>query len=160
MPWCSNFGRVFSVKQLAEEFREFLRYLNEEKVEYLVIGGYAVSLYGYTRFTADMDVWIAMERANARRVVRALERFGFVHGEAGEEVFLEEGNIVRMGFPPMRIEILNRVDGVAFSGCYARREMVSLGGLELPFISRDDLVANKKASGRQKDLGDLEGLGE
>ena len=148
------------VKPLAGEFREFLRYLNEEKVEYLVIGGYAVSLYGFTRFTADMDVWIAMERSNVRNVLQALERFGFVHGEANEGLFLKEGNIVRMGFAPMRIEILNKLDGVGFDECYGRRKMVNLQGLDLPFISREDLIVNKRASGRRKDLGDLEGLGE
>lgn len=148
------------MKPLAEEFSEFLRYLNEEKVEYLVVGGYAVSLHGFTRVTADLDLWIALEPVNAGRVVKALERFGFVHGEAEEELFLEEGNIVRMGFPPMRIEIMNKIDGVEFSSCYDRRRTVVAGGVELPFICREDLISNKRASGRQKDLGDLEGLGE
>ena len=81
---------MFTVKQLAGEFREFLRYLNEEEVEFLVIGGYAVSLHGFTRFTADMDLWIGLELTNVRRVVKALERFGFVHGEVTEELLLKE----------------------------------------------------------------------
>ena len=148
------------VKRLAAEFKEFLRYLNEENVEYLVIGGYAVSFHGFSRFTAGIDVWIALDQSNVARVVKALERFGFVHGEASEGLFLKPGNIVRIGMPPMRIEIMNQIDGLNFESSYQAREMVRVDGVELPMISKDDLIINKRASNRQKDRADLEGLGE
>ncbi len=103
-------------------------------------------------------MWVAIDTENAGRIVRALERFGFSHGEAAEALFLDPGNIVRMGFPPMRIEITNQIDGVEFADCHRRRLMVLMDGVEVPVISREDLLRNKRASNRLKDQADVESL--
>ncbi len=145
-------------KSLPPDFKEFLQFLNEEKVEYLLIGGWAVGVHGVIRYTQDMDVWVAIHPDNAGRIVRVLERFGFSRGEAAEALFLEPGNIVRMGFPPMRIEITNQIDGVEFADCHGRRLMVIMDGIEVPVISLEDLLRNKRASNRLKDQADVESL--
>jgi hypothetical protein len=142
---------------LPPDFREFLRLLISHHVDYLLIGGYAVNYYGYPRSTGDMDVWIGIGPENAARAVAAVRNFGFQ--EATEELFLTPGKIVRMGLPPFRIEVLTAVSGVDFNDCFGKRTVVDLGGLPVSLISRDDLRANKKASGRTKDLADLEQLG-
>lgn len=129
-------------------------------IKYLLIGGYAVGYYGHPRATGDIDIWIAMTDANAAVVVKALHRFGFTHGEATADLFMEPRNVIRMGFPPMRIEILNQIDGVNFDACYARHTLGRIEGISIPIISMADLLKNKKASGRTKDLADVEALME
>lgn len=145
-------------RMLSDDLKEFLRFLNEEKVEYLLIGGWAVGYYGYPRLTQDMDVWVELSLDNARRILRSLERFGFKAGVADESLFLKPGNIVRFGFPPNRIEILNQISGVEFAECVTRKEMADFDGVQIPVIAREDLIRNKSASGRHKDLADIEGL--
>lgn len=140
------------------DFKEFLKLLNDKGVEYLLIGGYAVAFYGYPRATNDIDVWIAINPANAQRVVEALREFGFDTPELSTELFLEEDRIIRMGMPPMRIEIATTISGVEFEACYEDRLMGTLDGVEVPIISLPFLKMNKRASGRFKDLNDLENL--
>lgn len=130
----------------------------EEKVEYLLIGGWAVGYHGYPRLTQDMDVWVEMSVENTRRILKSLERFGFPPGVAEESLFLKPGNIVRFGFPPNRIEILNQISGVDFADCIQRKELADFDGLTVPVIAVEDLIRNKRASGRHKDLADIEGL--
>jgi predicted nucleotidyltransferase len=157
--WASkNYGSLFMERLLSDDLKEFLRFLNEEKVEYLLIGGWAVGYYGYPRLTQDMDVWVEMSARNAARILRSLTRFGFTHGEADAALFLNAGNIVRFGFPPNRIEILNQISGVEFADCVGRKEMADFDGLLVPVIGLEDLIQNKRASGRHKDLADIEGL--
>ncbi len=141
--------------QLAPDFKEFLRLLNSNKVEYLLIGGYAVGYHGYPRPTGDMDIWIAVSPVNAERVAGALEQFGF---SCPTELLLEQNKVVRMGVPPFRIEVLTTIDGVKFSECYATRLQVLLDGVEVSLIGLAQLKLNKKASGRSKDIADLENL--
>ena len=100
------------------DFKEFLSLLNENDVEYLLIGGYAVGYHGYPRATNDMDVWIAINPKNAERIVTALKEFGFDTPELSADLFLREDTIVRMGMPPMRIEINTGISGVTFNECY------------------------------------------
>ncbi len=144
--------------RLPNDFKEFLQLLLSWKVEYLLIGGYAVGYYGYPRTTGDIDVWISRTRDNATKIVAALREFGFAVPELGPELFLIEGQIIRMGVAPLRIEILTSVSGVEFDKCYAARTMGLLDGVEIPIISLSDLKTNKRASGRHKDLSDLEHL--
>jgi len=141
--------------RLQADLKEFLSLLASNRVEYLLIGGYAVGYYGYPRPTGDMDVWIAISPQNARRIVSALSEFGFT---ASTERFLEENSVVRMGVPPFRLEILTTIDGVDFSECYEARNTVVIDGVEVNLINLHDLRRNKKASGRLKDLSDLENL--
>ena len=143
---------------LPPDFSEFLRLLNAHQVEYLLIGGYAVAYHGYPRATADMDIWIATHPRNAARVVAALKEFGFDVPALSVELFQTENQIVRMGNPPVRIEIATGISGVSFAECYAARVIDVLDGLEVSLISLHDLKRNKRASGRHKDLDDPENL--
>jgi hypothetical protein len=144
--------------QLPNDFKEFLQLLDSKKIEYLLIGGYAVGYYGYPRTTGDIDIWIARTKENAGKVVAALKEFGFAVPELREELFLTEGQIIRMGVSPMRIEILTSISGVEFEQCYPERTVGILDGITVSIISLPHLKANKKASGRHKDLSDLQHL--
>jgi hypothetical protein len=141
---------------LPSDFKEFLRLLNSHGVEYLLIGGYAVNYYGYPRATADIDIWISTAAANAARVAETLREFGFTQATA--ETFVEPDTVVRMGVPPMRIEILTSVSGLTFTDCFPRRQVVEIAGVPVNLIDLGDLKDNKRASGRLKDLADLEQL--
>ena len=143
---------------LPQDFRVFLKLLNSKRIEYLLIGGYAVGYYGYPRATADMDICIAISKENARKVTEAMKDFGVDTPALSEGIFLEPGKIIRMGYPPIRIEELTEISGVNFKRCYARREEIKIDGIKIKMISLGDLLKNKKASGRHKDLNDLENL--
>jgi hypothetical protein len=143
---------------LPNDFKEFLRLLNSYQVEYLLIGGYAVGYHGYPRATNDMDVWVAVHPNNAERLVNVMQAFGFSVPELTAELFLQEQKIIRMGNPPMRIEILTSISGVAFTECYAGRIVDEMDGIRVNIIALKHLKQNKQASGRYKDLSDLEHL--
>lgn len=145
---------------LPKDFKELLQLLNSKKIKYLVVGGYAVALYGYPRATGDIDIWIAVSKTNAQKILEAVKEFGFNVPELNEGLFLEKGKNIRMGNPPLRVEILTSIDGVDFSNCYKKRKRLSIEDLSINFISLKDLMKNKKASGRYKDLDDLEHLGK
>lgn len=142
--------------QLPPDFKEFLRLLNSNNVEYLVVGGYAVNYYGYARATADLDIWVAIAIDNAERVAAVLREFGFLQAEAA--VFLEPGKVIRMGVPPVRLEILTTISGVHFAECYERRKEAEIDGIPVNIIGLEDLKRNKQASGRLKDRLDLDRL--
>ena len=144
--------------QLPPDFKEFLQLLNVHQVEYLLIGGYAVGYHGYPRATADMDIWVAIHPENAEKVVEVLKDFGFNVPELKPELFLKEDQIIRMGLPPIRIEIATSISGVDFDECYEERTVDELDGVPVPLISLKHLKINKQASGRYKDLNDLEHL--
>jgi hypothetical protein len=144
--------------QLPSDFKEFLQLLASRGIEYLVVGGYAVGFHGYPRATADLDIWIAATAPNAEKLEGALREFGFDVPELRRELFLEEDRIIRLGEPPIRIEILTNLSGVEFAECYAARDLVELEGLQISVIGLQHLKANKKAAGRYQDLSDLEHL--
>ena len=143
---------------LPPDFREFLKLLNAHQVEYLLIGGYAVAYHGYPRATADMDIWIAIHPQNAEKVVSALNEFGLDLPELTPDLFLAAGQIIRMGVPPVRIEIATTISGVDFSECYAACVVDVLDDVEVNLISLAHLKANKQAAGGHKDRNDLENL--
>ena len=137
---------------LPSDFKEFLKLLNSKQVEYLLVGG-------YSRATADIDIWIAINPDNARKVTQAIHEFlGFDVEGATPELFLQENKVARMGVPPFRIEVLTTISGVRFEECYAERVVDTLDDVEVPLISLKHLKVNKQASGRLKDLNDLEHL--
>ncbi len=143
-------------QQLPQDFKEFLALLNLEKIEYLLVGGYAVSYHGYPRPTGDLDVWVAIDPGNAARLVQALATFGFA--AATPDLFLKPGQIVRMGLPPVRIEVLTSISGVEFAACRARRVDAVIDGTVVSIIGREDLIANKQSAGRDKDRNDVKHL--
>jgi len=143
---------------LPPDFKEFLKLLNDNDVEYLLVGGYAVGYHGYPRATADFDIWIHTTPQNAKKMIRVLRQFGFNVPQLSTKLFLEEDHIIRMGVPPIQIEIITKIDGVEFDECYQRRITDTINGIKVDIINLDDLKKNKKASGRHKDLNDLEYL--
>lgn len=145
-------------QELPSDFKEFLNLLKSRGVRYLLIGGYAVGYHGYPRATGDMDIWVAVSPGNADRAVETCREFGFSTPDLVPDLFLREQSIVRMGIPPARIEILTTISGVSFEECYERRVDVTLDGVEVSVIGLADLKVNKQASGRYKDLMDLDHL--
>ena len=144
--------------RLPPDFKKFLRLLNAHQVEYLVIGGYAVGYHGYPRATADMDIWVGTSGENADRIVAALQEFGVDAHELSPAFFRSERQIVRVGSPPVRIELITTVSGVGFAECYRERVVAEMDGVEVSLISLKHLKINKKAVGRHRDLADLENL--
>jgi hypothetical protein len=142
---------------LPSDFKEFLRLLRAERVEYLLVGGWAVIYYGYARLTNDFDIWIAANPENADRVVRTLRKFGFDVAPPAD-VFLQEDKIIRFGAEPGLIEIMTSISGVRFEDCYRERLETSLDDEPVNLISLKNLRTNKLAAGRLKDLADLEEL--
>jgi len=143
---------------LPPDFLDFLRLLNSHGVEYLLIGGYAVGLHGHPRATADLDVWVAMHPQNAAEITKAIREFGFATPDLAPQLFLQPDKVVRMGVPPLRIDILTTIAGVEFRECYPSRMAVEVAGTEIPFIGLEDLIKNKRATGRAQDLADLDHL--
>jgi len=144
--------------ELPLDFKEFLKLLNEKNVRYLLIGGYAVGYHGYPGATNGMDVRIAIHPDNAQKMVAVLREFGFDLPELTPDLFLKEDKIIRMGNPPMRLEVSTGISGVEFEECYASRIVDTLDGVQVNIIDLSHLKANKKAAGRLKDLADLENL--
>lgn len=144
--------------EFPRDFKEFLRLLTSKGIEYLVVGGYAVGYYGYPRATGDMDIWIAVGEENALKMVETLREFEFDVPELRKQLFLTRDKVVRMGVPPMRLEILTSIDGVDFESCYKNRVIEDIDGIMVNFISRQDLLINKRATGRLKDADDADKL--
>lgn len=143
--------------ELNEDFREFLRLLNSKKVKYLLIGGYAVIAHGHPRLTNDLDIVISNDGDNVMRVVEALHDFGFTHGVT-PALFQKNKAVVRMGIAPIKIEILNYLEGVDFELAYERRELRHAEDIDFALISLQDLLRNKSAVGRDKDNLDVKEL--
>jgi predicted nucleotidyltransferase len=144
--------------KLAADFKDFLRLCLRNEVRFLIIGGYAVIHHSRPRYTGDLDVWIDSSLENAQRVVSVLIDFGFPPAAVGTEMITEGNKIIRMGFEPMRLELFTSIPGIEFSPCYERRVLVKIGRMQVPFIGLEDLKINKRASGRPKDLQDMEEL--
>ena len=143
---------------LPKDFKEFLRLLRAHGVEYLLVGGWAVIYHGYPRATDDLDIWIAIAPDNAARAAQALREFGFDVPELSTDLLLQNDQIVRMGVEPVRIEVMTTISGVRFGECYPERLETTLDGEPVSLISLRHLRLNKRASGRLKDLSDLENL--
>jgi len=146
------------MRELHPDFKEFLASLSGCRVEYLLIGGYAVSAHGFNRYTGDIDVWINPTADNAARVAAALRVFGFWAPDFSEEKFQDETWMAHIGREPVRIEILTAVSGLTFPEAASNAEVMTFDGLSVPVISLRDLRTNKAASGRPKDLADLDNL--
>ncbi|MCA2659190.1 MAG: hypothetical protein EWV52_02155 [Microcystis panniformis Mp_MB_F_20051200_S6D] len=143
---------------LNQDFKEFIQLLNDNQVRYLVLVGYAVALHGYPRYTKDIDIWIEMSSLNAYNLIKALEGFGF--GSLGLTIddFLTPDQVIQLGYPPNRIDLITTPDGVEFQTCYLSRIEVKIDDIIVNFIDLENLKKNKKASGRLQDLADLENL--
>lgn len=143
---------------LNEDYRDMLQCLLEERVRFLVVGAYALAAYGYPRATKDIDFLVNASSENAAHLMRALGRFGAPLDQVSATDFSTEGIVFQIGSAPRRIDILTRISGVDFERAYANRNTVLVEGIEVPVISLEDLIANKRATGRLQDLADVEKL--
>jgi len=143
---------------VAKDFEEFFASCNKHGVEYLVVGGYAFALHAHPRYTGDMDVFVRSSESNARLIVKALTDFGFELSSLTWKDLAVAGRVIQLGYPPLRIDIMTTIDGVSFDDAWSRRVESRYGNQRVYFISKEDLIANKRASGRKRDLLDLESL--
>ena len=143
---------------LDQDFKEFIESLNDNEVRYLVVGGYAVAFHGYPRYTKDIDIWIELEPANAKRVIAALKQFGFGVLDLTTDDFLVPDQIIQLGYPPNRIDLITTLVAVDFETCYAVREKATIDGVSVNFIDLENLKKNKTASGRPQDIADVSHL--
>jgi hypothetical protein len=142
---------------LNRDFKEFAQLLNARRVDYLVVGGYALAAHGHPRYTGDIDFWIEPSSENIAKLLLVLNDFGFSSLGISATDF-DSDTVMQLGQPPRRIDLLTSIDGVTFDACFARREQVVLADVTLNVIGLDDLKVNKRAAGRLKDLADLESL--
>jgi hypothetical protein len=143
---------------LNQDFKEFIQFLNANQVRYLIVGGYAVAIHGHPRYTKDLDIWIEMSSDNATNIIKALNEFGFGSLGLKNQDFLTPDQIIQLGYPPHRIDILTTIDGVDFASCYPSKIDIIIDNIVVNFIDLNNLKKNKKASGRLQDLADLENL--
>ncbi len=143
---------------LSKDFKEFLSLLNLNQVEYLVVGGYALAAHGHPRYTGDIDIWLNPTDVNIAQLLTALDAFGF--GELGicRDDLAKPDAVIQLGYPPSRIDLLSSIDGVFFDQCYAKRFILPIDGIQMPVINVSDFRTNKLATGRLKDLADVEAL--
>lgn len=143
---------------LDQDFKEFIESLNNNDVRYLVVGGYAVAFHGYPRYTKDIDIWIELEPTNAEKVIAALEQFGFASLDLTPQDFLVPHQIIQLGYPPNRIDLITTLAAVEFDECYKARVDTIVDGVTVHFIDVENLKRNKTASGRPQDIADVANL--
>lgn len=158
-PWPRSGGSTLkAANNLSPIFKEFLSLLIEEKAEFALVGGWAVAFHGYPRFTGDMDILVNPTPENSAKVIKVLHRFGFGSLSIGAEDLQAEANVIQLGDPPLRIDIITSLDGIANDEVFSGATTRDFYGLQIPIISKEHLVKNKKATGRTQDLLDLENL--
>ena len=142
---------------LAPDFEDFVKLLNLHGVEYMVVGGYALAFHGKPRHTGDLDIWISISEKNAVRILRVLKQFGLSSMDFKKEDFLKPGYISQIGYPPLRIDILNSIDGVEFKDAIQNMLRLEIeNDFTINYIGLKDFVKNKQASGRSQDLADIQ----
>jgi len=139
-------------------FEELLKLLEENQVEYVIVGGYAVSFYGYPRFTKDIDIFFRNTKTNVLKIKNVLVEFGFKPQDLPDSLFYEKGNIIQFGIEPLRVDILNEIDGVSIEEALKNSVRGRYGEIEINFIGINELIKNKEASGRDQDLLDAKKL--
>jgi len=143
---------------LEQDFEDFVNLLNKHNVNYLIVGGYALAFHGKPRHTGDLDIWIEISNGNAGKMCNVLSEFGMASLGMEKDDFLQKGAITQIGYPPLRIDILNEIDGVDFKEAYDHKSIIDIDGLIINYIGLDDLIKNKTASGRSQDLTDVNAL--
>ena len=143
---------------LEPDFEDFITLLNKYSVEYLVVGGYAMAYHGRPRYTGDLDIWIKPSPENASRMIAVLNDFGFGSLGLTEQDFLKDNYVTQLGYPPLRIDILNAISGVEFDEAYSNKVEGEVDDLRVNFINVTEFIKNKEATGRKKDLGDIDSL--
>jgi len=143
---------------LNEDYRDMLQILLDNEARFLIVGAYALGAYGYPRATGDFDIWVDTAPDNSKKIYASLAKFGAPLSDLSEQTFTEEGITFQIGIAPRRIDIITHIDGVCFTDAYNARENIGVEGLQIPFISKNDLIKNKRATGREKDRLDADSL--
>lgn len=143
---------------LNKDFKEFIELLNQNKVKYIIIGGYALAFHGHPRYTKDLDIWIYADEKNSKKLIHCLDEFGFSVPELKSSDLLVKDQVIQLGYPPTRIDLLTSASGIDFNDCYHSKILIEIDGLSINFIDIDNLIKNKKATGRLQDLADIEKL--
>jgi predicted nucleotidyltransferase len=143
---------------IQDDLKDLFRLLNEKNVEYVIVGGYAVAFHGYIRATKDIDILFHSTPENITRLMAALSGFGISATSMDKSVFSKPGQILRIGSPPLMVELINNVSGVTFQEIWNRRVQGNYGEVIVPFISKSDLLITKKTAGRPQDIRDVEEL--
>ena len=146
--------------EVQPDFRDLLALFNAHKVDYMIVGGYALAFHGAPRFTGDLDIFVKPDPDNAQRISDALDKFGFKSSGLTKEDFQSLAKVVQLGVPPVRIDIITSLTGVSWEEAFAGRKQGKYGDIPVHYIGREQFVANKRALGRKRDLADLEALGE
>ncbi len=144
--------------EIQRDFKKLLELFNAHNVEYLIVGGYALAFHGAPRFTGDIDLLVKPDTENAKRILTALAEFGFGSLDLAETDFTSPENIIQLGVPPVRVDIMTSLTAVTWKKAEAGKVSGNYGDTTVYFIGRDDFVSNKRALGRKKDLADLEAL--
>ena len=139
---------------LNEDYKEMLQSLLDQKVEFIIVGAYALAAHGFPRATGDMDIWIKPNEKNSKKVYKVLARFGVPINEIREDEFSQPGLIFQLGVVPRRIDIITKIDAVEFDEADSDKIFVDIDDLKIPVLSIDKLIKNKMATGREKDLLD------
>jgi hypothetical protein len=143
---------------IQSDFEEFLRLLEHHQVDYMIVGGYAVAFHGYPRFTKDIDIYFEASASNVDRLCQALMQFGFRAETLPRQAFERPGSVFAIGVTPVRIDLLNQIDGVAYAQARGNAVRGKYGQVEVTFIGRQDLIRNKSSTPRAKDKADVEEL--
>ena len=146
--------------EVQSDFRDLLALFNAQEVDYMIVGGYALAFHGAPRFTGDLDILIKPDSENALRIIKVLEEFGFKSVGLTVEDFQSPDNVIQLGFPPVRIDIITSLSGVSLEEAFSGRIKDKYGGIPVYYIGREQLITNKRATGRKRDIADLEALGE
>jgi hypothetical protein len=146
--------------EVQKDFKELLELFNRHNVEYVIVGAYALAHHGVPRFTGDIDIYVHPTPENAQKILAALDDFGFGSLDLTAEDFQKPGSVVQLGVPPVRIDIITSIPGVVWQEADKGKNEGLYGDVPVYFLGREQLVANKRATGRKKDLADLESLGE
>ena len=149
-----------SIMEIRNDFKELLELFNKHKVEYLIVGGYALAFHGAPRFTGDIDLFVRPVHENAKQILAALDEFGFGSLDLSEDDFASPAKVVQLGVPPVRIDIITSISGLSWEKANTGKVPGQYGRTSVCFISREDFITNKRATGRIKDAADIEALGE
>jgi hypothetical protein len=144
---------------LNEDFSTFVRLCEESSVEYMIVGGYAVAIHGYPRYTGDIDIWYRQTEINCSKIIDVVAAFGFSSLQLTANDLMEPEVIIQLGRPPRRIDLVSTIDGVTFDDAYPQAITTLVDNVPIKIISKPDLIKNKSASGRHRDLDDIENLG-
>jgi len=146
--------------EIQQDYKDLLQLFNAQKVEYVIVGAFSLAFHGVPRYTGDIDIYVKPEKVNAERIIHALTQFGFGSLGLKESDFTIEDQIIQLGVPPVRIDLITSLTGVSWEEVFSGCQKGSYGDVVVLFIGKEQLIKNKRATGRKKDIADLESLGE